>query len=816
MLIRILVTIVGLSLAAANAAEFRCDENDSHVKGDTGILVIDRSRLVCGFKGQDDTKVFGIKTDDLVLKKDETITFLSDGTPPVTFKPPLEPGYFITGLHEPTIKFQFSGTDNTSSMTAQFIENKPDIPINGDNFNQLRIEPIGINTFNLKVEKTLESSIHFELIGSRDFPHSLLAEEKSMISVNTNRTVVVKTGPVLNICSGNHQAKEELSFDINGPDPKTAQAKYKCVNIFEYTTDQGHIEVDFANFLGLTDVDDEMLLDDGELRIKINKAQSDQYSKRVMVFKGKKLAVVYNSPRNISRTNIQFKLSIKFKKSGGIITKAGPLSIPASGQTHFVLRPQLTEFVSLETKGQLKGGSLTIKSASSDVITIPEGGYLPPVLGSNRQGSDLMLDFVSKAKVNPEISFKPTTTDCHGILYGTSGSISLSGGPKTCYWLLGAPKSRLIIDHTKLGAGGCLEIYSLSKSEPIFKSCDIGSAETLPNFALKQAYLKVGLASNVSEFAALIAPPALQYKKTSILNQLRMTSTGYPSSYGWSSDSDTYVINSANKSMTLSVDALDIRNGEKLLVDNKELNDISHIVGDIDISNKPNTTVILQRSMTTNDFSSRKGYNLVVSEFQQSIIADMSKNSITSRANLTSLLIKISAPQGKRLQYNITTKAAIKDSKFAIIDSRSVLGREVYGDERDNGSTTSNSLLITVVPLKSGAPTIPIIDVQYKIIECNKTTDHICDKDTRCVPADKLCKGRSYCVDESDLRVSCSSGPAPNPKIIEHGVGGFAVFLLCITMLVIGAISALYGPDLYKSLESRFRSGQYTTFTSTE
>lgn len=818
----ILIVCSLLLVSITEAAEFKCGGKSEHVSGDSGVLIIDRSQGSCEFKGQDDTQVFALRTDNIQLRSGDQLT-ISAVEPPkeYNFKAPLEPGYILIGLKEPAIKFQFASTDN-GTMRAEFIQNKATIPINGDNYNQLRINPIAIQNVNLVTTKTIPDQIHLEVIGSGGFGHSLVNSTPTTTAASfdtSQNTIVIKSGPVLSKYSGTYQTKDEKSYDISGPDPKTVDDKYKCVNIYEITNDQGHYEVDFKDFLGLTDGDDELLLDDGVSKVKINGQQASDYAKRLVVFAGKKLAVIYNSPRKINRTNIPFKLTVRVKMTGGILAKAGKLVAP-SGQTHYVLRPQAEQFASLVTKGQLKGADLkiTTNNPTSQDVTLADGSYLPPVIGLNQKGSELVVDLSSKSKLSSDISFDPSSVDCHGIIYGTSGSISLSGANKICYWTLGASKNHLSIDHTNLGPGGCLEIYSLTKADPIFKRCDLSPYEVLPGFVLDQGYVKVQLAaSNTTKFLASIKPALNQFNQISAFNRVNVTSARYPHSYEYFTQSDSFTINSINKTMVVSVEDLDVRSGEKLQIDNKDVNDMSSIAGDIEIFNKT-STVVLKRT-TSNDFTLHRGYKVVTTEFQEIINADIKKNSITSHANLTSLLLKVVAKPGQRIQYNVTSKSAITNATLSIIDSRTILGRQVYGDERDHGSTTSNSLLISVLPLTKvglGAQQLPVIDVQFKLIECNKTVDHICDNDTRCVAAEKLCKGRSYCDDGSDLRISCSSGPAPKPQIIDHGVGGVAVFLLCTIMFVFGVISALYGPDIFKNLEARFRSGQYTTFTSTE
>lgn len=211
---------------------------------------------------------------------------------------------------------------------------------------------------------------------------------------------------------------------------------------------------------------------------------------------------------------------------------------------------------------------------------------------------------------------------------------------------------------------------------------------------------------------------------------------------------------------------------------------------------------------------------MTASRFDYIIEADTTKQEITTPVNSTSVLVKISSPSqkatsfGKRVQYNVTIGASSHNYHYGVHDSRSVNSPSLGNH---SGVTTSDSLMIVYRLTDNGNATLPEMKIQYNFLDCHPETDVICDDFTRCVPNEMLCKGIGYCVDSSDLKISCNStGTIPVPKIIEQGLGGMAVFFLCVFMLILGAIGALYGPDLYKTLESRFRSGHYSTFTSVE
>lgn len=820
----ILSLLLVLSLAQVSVSgTFPCTDADDHVSGDTGVISIKRDKPRCGVAAQDGSRCFAIRTDDLVLRVGDQLLIIPKGGDPLKYEPPLQSGYILSGLIEITVQFKFKTLDNTT-MEAQFIQNYANIPIDGDRYNEVRVTPLQIEKFNIVFKKTIPGPIHLEVVDAMSSSgHMLISENDISIPVdfNGNQTVIIKSSPVLNNCSGSFSDPSEIEHEINGPDASQLQQPYKCVNLFSTKmAGQAHYEVDFANFLGLADQDDQLLLDDGSSRINIVKSSLIDYSKRILNFKGQSLTVIYSSPRVVNATHIPFKLTVRLRSKGGLVEKPGPLVVPSSGEVLYTLQPQPNEFATIEIQGsQLTGGNVTISDGLGNDLTIAEGAYLPPVIASSHMGMPLTVSLKIRSKISAVFEYKPTTVSCGGLLFG-SGNISLIGPQTTCYWILGTQKTAITINYNDLIQNGCLEIRSLKQENPIFNRCNISQVEILPQFVVDSAYLKVTLPSKNTVLEASVTHFVKSSTETSTARQTNITSLGYPVSYPLLGDSDVYPIDGINKTLLLSVVNLDLRDGEKLFVNSIEINkDNCLVTGDVDISNKT-TKLTIQRSSTT-DFSHRRGYELVVTEFQKFISVNTSKSSISTPRNLTSLLLKISAPQGERLYYNITlsqaksskqAKVNSQTSKISVVDSRHLFGREVYEDEKFNGSSTSNVILINF----SSATSLPEALVQYSRISCNQTLDHVCDNSTRCVPADKLCKGRSYCDDKSDLKVICSSGPSPSPKVIEKGVGGFTVFILSLFMFTLGAIAALYGPDVYKNLENRFRSGQYTTFTSTE
>ena len=829
----LLASILGVSSAETPISEtpnisvkgvpkpYVCSQGMPHIDSNQGFLSISRNTTYCGFEAMDEAKFFAIRTDNLKLKAGDTMEIKPKGDDKqnLIFQPPFNQGYLIFGIVEPQIKFNFAKLDETV-MEVEFLQNVPTIPIDGDIYNEFRIVPNQIESANLALSKTVNSLVHLEFSGAHGTLQQMLIDTDQKIvplNFNANQAVVVKTSPAFTNCSATLTDDKEASHEIIGPDPNQFKQPYRCVNIFtNEMAGQAHYEVDFTNFLDISDQDDELTIDDGESRMKIVKLGASEYIKHVIAFNGKKLTVVYDSPRFIS-PQVPFKLTVKSKANGGNVDKPGLISLPTTGAARYILRPMPNEYaaLSLNLGDKLAGADLTFSDDQGELLTLKDGDFIPPFIGSNQPGAQMSFEISIKSKLTGQIEYKVSDRSCNGIVSNQSGVISISGNNQACYWLFGAKQSVISVNYNSLLSNGCMEIHSLSQSKPTFKLCNLTDGTILPDFVVGPSYLKVSLQSDTSVFQASVSQPSKLIVHSMSLFQHNITSLGYPSSYAWHSGSETITqIDSRNRTSVFTIFDLDLRQGEKLTLNKTDYDASNYLaVGDMDISNKT-LSIQLKHPGSSNDFSIRRGYKLVNTQFQKIIRADMSKNVILTPKNLTSVLLKISAPQGMRVAYNITFKDANEDSQINVVDARSILGRAVYVEERLNGSTTSDNLLISYIAKAN--VTVPELTVNYNQIACNKTIDHSCDNSTRCVPADKLCKGKAYCSDGSDLKVRCSNGPTPIPSIVEKGVGGLTLFFLSILMFSLGIVVAIYGPDSYKYIETRFRSGQYTTFTSSE
>lgn len=803
---------------------FHCEEKFKTLNGSSGFLDIKRNQAACGFEADADSMYFAIRTDDLKLYNGESLTINpgESAKNPISITENLDPGLALFQMPKVRIEFKLSKLDG-SMMRLQFFQSKNSVatlPIDSDKSIQLTIRAYDTGNFNLAFSKSVKDPAHLELTNSGDtFGHYLMEDSNKTIPVKitNNQPIVVKTTLVRADCSKNYVDETETSHEIVGPDAKVIDGNYKCVNIFTTSMkDQAHFDVNFSNFLDIVDNDDELIIDDGLQPLKIIRYTAKHYYqlKPNLSFKNQRLAVIYDSPVK-AQPRAVFRLTVSSKAFGGVIDEYRALSLPTKGSARYTLRSQDSDSISaLEIKGKLTGAKMSVRNYENDIIALDGNMFLPPVIAFNEM-SDTYLDFDIVSKVPATLSYR-RESNCSGTIFGTSGTISLKGN-NTCYWLIGSSSVLNIDSHNLQQTNSCLEIHPLDSDKPMLNLCNIDQAKVFPQFSIGPAYLKITLASEISSFDASISQTVNSLIQTSKGQRTIYSSSGYPASYVISNKDDKFSIDAKNKSMVLSVADIDIRTGEKMMVNNVELSGTTYLAsGDIDISNKL-TDVVLKKSPTSNDFDLHKGYSLIVNQYDIIISADMKKTSIQTPKNSTSLLLRISAPQSKRLTYNITSLEP-KNLNYVmnVTDSKSLLGRRVDDKERLNGTSTSSTILIS---FETTAPkaVLPEFKIAYSQLACNQTSDHVCDQSTRCVPAEKLCKGKSYCLDGSDSRVPCTSGPIPQPQIITTGgYSGISLFIMSVVMFSLGILATIYGPDLYKSAENRFRSGQYTTFTSTE
>jgi len=810
---------------------YPCNDKYDRIQGNRGFLSITRNISTCGFRTQDDNHFLALRLDNLKLKAGDKLEIKPDRPTDNTksiYQPPFQPGYLVSGIEEPTLTFTFNGTDGTT-MLVEFVQDLTSLPISADNSNDLNIQLLGLNDVKLEVYKTIQDTIHLQLEGAKmsdnSLGHALISTPNVLLPIASEQgqSFRLRTSTVLSNCSGTFTDSKEDTHEITGPDARLLNQTYKCVNLFKTTLgEQAHYEASFDNFLGMVDLDDQLILEDGtgsDTSLSIIKSKSGDYLGRSYNFRGQNLAVIYESPRVVSPSQVQFKLSIRAKASGGIINKQGALVFPKGGRVRYILQPDSQQYAAIEISNQLKlqDANLTISSENTPAATFAENTLLPPIVMLKDPNLPMVLDFDGKSfsKLAGSIKFKSLVSGCHSLTSSDHGHFSVTTGNSTCYWTIASNKKvNLMINNNDLGPLGCLTIQALSGGKPLYSKCNLGSSEILPIFTLSQCYVNVSLSQSGKNFDATLFP-ASEAVQSDLGDRKEISSPGYPQSYAWSSETETIALNATGKNYLLTFADVDIRAGEKFLIGNQELDIIK---GDYPLSNI-STSLTIKRSADTNDYSFHRGFKVLIRNFDRILMADMSKKRFVSGPNVTSLFVKLSSPGptatefGKFISFNISFASPPQNFSLLTYDDRSMKGHLITSTNY-SGSTTSDTLLIVYTPEKPNS-ILPEMIVDYSTKSC-VTADHICDNFTRCVPQAKLCKGISYCEDGSDLRVVCSDGPAPAPRIVETGVSGVTVFILSVLMLTLGAVSAIFGPDLFKLLENRFRSGQYTTFTSTE
>lgn len=815
----IVTLIFGLLLAcgSSSAKTYDCQQKPLTISEPNGYLNIDRANLTnnkCAFDINEKIKKnFAIRTDQLLLFPGEHLTVTYDNIKynETKIEGSFERGYLVFVDQATRLEFFLVDQLGNTSMVLEFVQDDS-IPIDIARKTDLTINSYYVNSYNINARSMINTMTHLEIVGNDGFSHHLFNGSKL---VTLNRTSVqLKATPVLASCSGHFQDASETSHEISGPEAAMIKNGYVCVNLFETSLKDGHYDVDFSNFLDIVDSDDNLIIDDGFGPLIISRHNSREFNKAkpLISFKNQNLVVIYDSPR-VREPRAIFKLTVKAQAQGGIIDDYQALRLPSTGTVRYSLKPQNSDATgAIEIKGSMAGADIKITNSQNEVITLSGDSFLPPIITFNT-GENIDIEFTIKSKVAATVAYIQAPA-CSGTLFRTVGSISVVGGmQQSCYWLIGS-RSSITVDYCNLIPNGCLEIYSFKNKKPIYSSCNSNSCAMLSRLNSDASYLKITLPSNQTRVQASISEVVQTQTVVNLDRQSNISSLHYPNSYILDDRSSTYNVNAINKSMILSIKDLDIRDDELLIVDKTTLGNQNYSTfGDVDVSNKL-FNLTLKRSGLSKDSSIRRGYFISTTIYDSIIAVDTKNASVKVPKNLTSLLIKISADQKNRLLYTITNSTSA-DYSMKLYDSRSIFGRQVYEDEQLHGSTTSNVLYINLQATKNKI-TLPELTINYNQVACNQTTDHVCDNETRCVPELKLCKGRSYCLDGSDLRVSCSSGPAPQPRIIDRGVSGITVFFLSVLMFSLGIMAALFGPDMYKNFESRLRSGQYSTFTSTE
>lgn len=808
-----------------SAEKFNCTKELQRINGNSGTLVISKANSFCGFLTQDDTTVFALKIDDLRLKAGDSVSIGPDrNATQTTYEPPFYSGYLFSGVREPKITFNFKTTSD-EVMEVEFIQNVAILPLDGDKYNDFEITPDGMKAINITFSKTVSDLVHLEVIGAsikgNRLGHMLISESTAVIPIDfiNNQIVKVRTSPALANCSATYVDSAEKRHEISGPVPKDIGKKYSCVNIFKTSLpNRAHYEANFKDFIDLGDDYDELTLIDGTADglVEIVDSNARNFVGKILAFDGPDLVVIYQNLRKSTSSEIQFKLTVDLKSQGGVLKQAGPLEFPPAGEVRFVLKPEPQKFASIEISSPIKlqGVSVAIHSEDKLIANFADGSMVPAVIALDKPGASMILNFSGKSydKLKSVINFKPSEKHCHKI---SADRFFITGPAGPCYWLItNTDLTTVKIEPNGLGSKGLLTMQSLLEDKPFFSISNTSDGDLLPEFNVKQALINVTLPEGAkfeasSRLSSYAAQTDLKPKQS-----ISIMSPSYPAPYGWYPTSSSYSLNATNKNYVISIKELDLRTGEKLLIDKQEINN-SNKMADIILSNV--TSVVTISRNIPNDFSLRRGYLLVASEFDHVVQADPSKKQLIIPKNLTNCLVKITFPGanfGKRVSFNLTV-APGPVQEISLFDGRSLSSsRTNIPNNTYRGLTTSDTLLLSFKTTKENA-SLSDISIDYEGVACDKS-DHVCDNNTRCVGKEKLCKGVSYCDDHSDIKTVCSAGPAPAPEIIQTGYSGISFLFFGIFMLSLGLISAIYGPDLYRALENRFRSGQYTTFTSTE
>lgn len=808
----------------------KCAQPNAHLENNSGKLNVTKNMSPCGFVGEKTSNYLAIKTEDLNLKANEKLSLNPNGntTQNYEFKPPFDTGYIVSGLEAPTITFNFEDLDN-STMEIEYVLNTGPlpIPINGDSNNQIHINPVELDKIDIEFTKSIPGTIHLEVSGANirngNHPkHALIKNSTTTISLDmvSGQTVTVRTSPVFENCSQTYKTINGKDYRLEGPPASDNRKNYKCVNLFARDNQDAIFVVDFTNFIDIVDDEDRLIIDDGHSNSTayIVKANAYEYTGQVRYFKGESLAVVYNSPRVIRPSNIQFELSVKSRNNVVIVDAVKSMEFTRPIQ--YVLQPQREEYASIQTSSLNLKSNLTIITDKHYQVDFE---VLPPIIAANDAGSSMTLDYTSKSKSSGSVNYLPLKSNCHRLSTVTSDGFSVTNVTGSCIWTI-APKEPVILrfDYIDL-PNGCLILTQLPSSKQIFNRCNLSPAYVLPPFMIEKAFVNVTSTSNGSRLDATISrSPVSDENKVSLTPVVNIASPAHPVAYPLTDRDTKYTLNTTKKgkAYALSVLDLDLRSGEKLMVENNQIDDVvRRRSGVMNITDKVTTIRIDRSKVDMNDLNNHRGFALQSEQFDR--IIQVTKSPYEAPRNLTSVLFKISTSLkpdtfGKRIKYNITFLPPPKQNfSVSVIDSRVLNGRQIYG-EKYHDYSTSDTILIRYMATAVNVM-LPPMKIEYSLVDCNKTVDHVCDNGTRCVPKEKCKEGALFCDDKTDMQFCAGiPTPVPAPKIIETGVGGVTVFFVSVIMLVVGALSALYGPDVVRVLETRIRSGQYTTFTSSD
>lgn len=837
--------LILLLITAAVAQAEDCSPDPQHIQSATGTITIDKSKN-CGFIAADNSKYFAIETSDLDLSAGDSLTITSDKHKDYTtvLTPPLSPGYLMTGpgLEEPTFQFTF-GPNRTGTINAKFLQDvagDAKLPVNGDINNNIHIKALHLKNLKIIVKKTIAQPIHVEVSGAifdeTKLGHTLVKSNDKTLSITLieSEDLIIKTHIVNANCSSIFPPDTtDIVHDIVGPIVNNATGNYRCVSIFS-TEPKSHYEVDFKDFIELVDPSDTLTIDDGEpkSRLVITDPVATLYSGQKKVLKSNFIAIIYDSP-SPKASQVQYKLSVISRRNGGVVQDQGPLKFSAGTEARFVLQPQDKQYAAIELlKDEYKMGSNDVVRVFQGSRLLAEfaGGMLPPIIAMNDASTDMIFELKASDLIgyNNVFTFKSLPMSCHRLSSETPDVYSLTGALSQgyCCWTVAAKQySDMTFIRSNSTTKGCMTIQPMDTNVPLYKECNISSRLNMSLLIEVPTYvLFKGLDNTTSLAASLTASVFSSNSTLKPLDKVYINSDQYPLSYQYSAKSQVYELNAKDKSYVITVKDLDVRENEIVSIDGKNQAKTKDVQPyDIVVANKTILINIDRSRQNKADFSDHRGFSIEATKFGNIISANAQSKlaPVPVPSNLPTYITisgKSDSPTkfGSRIAYNII---ASDNTVVKVHDGRSFLSKPVDGLK---GETISDTLIIEYSKKPSKLSNfdndkIPTISVETKKIPCNTTQqDHICDSYTKCVVRSKLCKGVQYCNDASDLKVTCNSdGPVP-PKIINSGLSSISVFVLCVFMLTLGVFSALYGPDIFKTIEARFRSAQYTTFTSTE
>lgn len=810
----LIILIVTSNLVLCEPLACGSTQQPTHLTDNSTKIVINRDLEQCQFKSKDDGRFVAIKLDDLKLTEGESLVINS-----TKFEGPFSSGFLITGAVEPT--FTLNLRKGGPSFELWYSQDPNFFSLNCDQNNKVQLISLKVKDLKVNLVKTHKKPVYLRAndvkFNDLNFGHLLTNESDAVIHFTDQESQVteLESSAVRADCSSFMISNNETSVQINGPEAPKLKSNYKCVNIYQIRNDsrQAHVEVEFKNFLGLSDQDDVLTLDDGSSMVKIDNSTADQFiNATTKVFRGRNLVVLYDSPISNQPTEIQLRLTVNLRLYGGFIDVPGPLVFPVKAtNVRFNIFPGA--LLKINDSPDIK--NLTLKVFEDSGRSLGEfKRYLPPSLSANNLFTRLILGFEAPHFANMNNLFNVSSArSCNHISSDDSdGWSTLVGNRTSCVWTLSSPYKTKELTLKVSPRPVCVDIRLPDYETPIYQKCSI---DPPPKFIVKQAYVTViSNSTKNSRVDGVITSssfsPITDLKPS---DQISIKSLNYPEPYPVIYQDQVYNLNVTNASYLVVIHTLDLRMGEYLKIGNRKIDNqySSHVSGDLVILNNP-IKITVYRPSIPNDFMSRRGYEINATRYDLILEADRKKNSIDWPAN-KSAFVKIPSPissssllpfAGKRISFRIMPPLTMND--FQVHDSRTIIDKKIIVNST---SSTSDTLLLVYKPSPK-TPENMNINVIYEYLNCN-ATDHVCDGGTRCVPLSNLCKGKFFCNDKSDLTYSCET---PAPKIVETGLSGTSAFFLSLFMLTLGVIGALYGPDLYRSLESRFHS--YSTFSSVE